>query len=287
MQQITVQALNGMALGMLLFLVAGGLTVIFGLLRVINLAHGSFYLLGAYLGLSTYAATDNFLFSLVAAPIGVAVLAVIVDVVLRQRLYGQQVNQVLATLGIAFILGDLLLWWYGGAPRSMATPGPLRGSIELGLVTYPRYRFALIVIGLAFAAIVAAIWTRTRVGALLRAGVDDADMLEAMGVPVRRLFTGTFVIGSALAAVAGVIGGPFLGAYPGLDFDVLLWSVVIVVVGGLGSPLGAFIASILIGMIDSFSRSYVPELSYFILFGPVILILAFRPRGIIASRATR
>lgn len=283
MTQLLSQTLNGLALGMVLFLVAGGLTIIFGLLRVINLAHGSFYLVGAYVGLTVQRSFGNYLVALLVAPLAVAALAFVVDLVLRRGLYGQPVNQVLATLGVAFIVGDLILWGYGGDPQTIGGPAFLSGAVELGPVFYPKYRLAIIVFGLVFATVLGTIWKRTRVGALLRAGVDDAPMLESLGVPVSRVFTSTFVVGSMIAAAAGVLGGPLLGAYIGLDFDVLLWSVVIVVVGGLGSPLGAFLGAIAIGLVDSYSKAYMPHLSYFAVFGPVVLILAFRPTGLIRS----
>jgi branched-chain amino acid transport system permease protein len=285
MNQIALNALNGVALGMLLFLVAGGLTIIFGLLRVVNLSHGSLYLLGVYVGILVEERTDSFWLALLIAPIAVGLLAVVIDRVLRRRLYGQQLNQVLVTLGIAFVIGDVVLWQRGGNPALLRPPDQLRGGVELvDALVFPKYRLALIAAGLLFAAVLAYVWRRTKLGALLRAGVDDPTMLEAHGVRVSRLFTATFAAGAAMAGAAGVMGGPFLGIYTGIDLDVLLLSVVVVVVGGLGSLQGAFLGSLGVGLLDSFGRSYAPELSYFLIFGPVLLILALWPQGIFGTR---
>jgi branched-chain amino acid transport system permease protein len=270
---------------MLLFLIAGGLTIIFGLMRVINLSHGAFYLLGAYIGVSAQAWTGSFWVALVVAPLAVGGLALAVDRLLRRRLYGEPLNQVLVTLGLAFVISDAILWRWGGRPRSLPPPEFLSGSVDLGLTTFPAYRLAIIVVGVVFAVALAVVWRFTRVGALLRAGVDDSEMLEAMGVRVSRLFTATFVAGSAIAAMAGVLGGPFLGVSIGLDFEVLLYGLVIVVIGGLGSLPGAFVGSLLVGLVDSISKAYVPELSFLAVFGPVVLVLALRPGGLFTRSA--
>lgn len=285
MNQIALNVLNGVALGMLLFLVAGGLTIIFGLLRVVNLSHGSLYLLGVYVGVVVEERTESFWAALAVAPLAVGLLAVFIDRVLRKRLYGQQLNQVLVTLGIAFVIGDVVLWQRGGNPALLRPPEQLRGGVELidGLV-FPKYRLALIVIGFLFGGALAYVWRRTKLGALLRAGVDNPTMLEAHGVRVSRLFTATFAAGAAMAGAAGVLGGPFLGIYTGIDLDVLLLSVVVVVIGGLGSLHGAFLGSLGVGLLDSFGKAYVPELSYFLIFGPVLLILALWPQGIFGAR---
>lgn len=284
--QFVTHVLNGLTLAMLLFLVAGGLTIIFGMLRVINLSHGALYLLGAYIGLATQDRTGNFLLALLAAAVAVAALGLLIDRVFRARLYGDPLHQVLLTLGVAFVIADVVLWLRGGNPTTLNAPDLLAGRVELadGLVM-PRYRLALIVFGILLAIVLGVLWTRTRLGALLRAAVEDPTTLEAMGIRVHLLRTGTFVTGAAIAASAGVLGGPYLGVYTGVELDVLLFSVVIVVVGGLGSLPGAFIGSLAVGLIDAFGRAYVPELSYFLLFGPVLLILVFRPEGLFGARA--
>lgn len=276
---------NGLAFGMLLFLVAGGMTVIFGLLRVVNLAHGALYLVGAAVGVAAHQAVDNFAVALAAGALAAGVVALVMDQILARYLYGQPVNQLLVTLGVGFILADAVLAWRGGIPEVLPAPSVLSGSATLpGGLTFPTYRLALIVFGLVYAAALAWLWQRSSLGATLRAAVDDAETLEAHGVRVSRLFTATFVTGAAIAGAAGVVGGPFLGVYTGLDFDILLVSVVIVVIGGLGSLGGAFAASMVVGLIDAAGKTWIPELSYFLLFGPVLLLLATRPEGLFGRR---
>ncbi len=283
--QLVAQTLNGLSFGMLLFLVSSGLTVIFGLMRVLSLVHGSLYLVGGYLAFTVQRATGAFSLALAAAVLGCGVLAFGIERLLHRQLYvGLQLNQVLLTMGLAFAIGDAVLWYWGGNPQTVSPPAFLRGSLSLGFgILYPRYRLLIIGIGLATAVAFRLLWEGTRLGAVLRAGVDDAEMLRGLGVRIGIAFSAVFAAGGALAAFAGTLGGPFLGVYPGLDFEVILLSVVIVVVGGVGSLTGAFLGSIVIGLLDAFSKAYFPVFSYFAMFGPMILILAFRPTGLFGA----
>lgn len=284
MSELAFQTLNGIAFGMLLFLLASGLTVIFGLMRVINLSHGALYLLGGYLALLMIEETGSWALALLVPPLAVGALALVLDRLLRERLYGDPLGQVLLTIGIALIIGDLILAVAGGTPRALQEPSGLQGSAPLpGGVEFPVYRLAIIGLGLLVAVGLGLLWERTRLGAILRAGVDDAPTLDALGIDVRRVFTLTFAAGAALAGLAGVLGAPYLGLSVGLDFDVLLLALVVVVVGGLGSLRGAFVGSLVIGLTDSFAKAYVPELSYFAVFAPVIVVLALRPRGLFGT----
>lgn len=285
MAEALLHTLNGLTFGLLLFVVASGLTVIFGLMGVINLSHGALYLLGAYLGYLLVDRTGEFALALVVAPIAVGALGWVLDRGFRSRLYGAELPQVLLTIGIALIIGDAILAATGGAAQTIAPPEFLSGSVSLpGDVHFPRYRLAVGVFGIVVAVALVVLWTRTRLGAILRAGVDDAPTLEALGVNVGRVFTWTFVGGAALAAVAGVVGAPLLGVYPGMDFDILLYSIIVVVIGGLGSMRGALGGALVVGLADSFGKAYVPELSYFAIFGPAVLVLALRPEGLFATR---
>ncbi|MBI3015839.1 MAG: branched-chain amino acid ABC transporter permease [Candidatus Tectomicrobia bacterium] len=286
--QLVAQILNGLSFGMLLFLVSSGLTVIFGLMRVLSLVHGSLYLFGGYLAFTVQRATGKFHLALIVAVLGCSLLAWVIERLLHRQLYvGLQLNQVLLTMGLAFVIGDFVLWYWGGNPQTVTPPEILRGSLSLGFgIVYPRYRLLIIGIGLAIAALFHLVWDRTRLGAILRAGVDDAEMLRGLGVRIGIVFTAVFAGGGALAAFAGTLGGPFLGVYPGLDFEVILLSVVIVVVGGVGSLTGAFLGSIVIGLLDAFSKAYFPVFSYFAMFGPMILILAFKPTGLFGADRT-
>jgi branched-chain amino acid transport system permease protein len=284
--ELVLHTLNGLAFAMLVFLVASGLTLVFGLMRVINLAHGALYLLGAYLGYVVQRETRSFYLALILAPVAVSGVAWLVDRLLRERLYGEEPPQVLLTIGLALITGDAILWAAGGTARSVQEPAWLAGSVTLpGSIVFPTYRIAIIVLGVAVAIALGVMWQRTRVGALLRAGVDDATTLEALGVNAGRLFMLTFVGGAALAALAGVVGAAFVGLYPGLDFDILLYSLVVVVLGGLGSLRGALVGALVIGLADAYAKAYVPELSSFVVFGPAVLVLAVRPTGLFGVRA--
>lgn len=276
-----VNFLNALAFAALLFLVSSGLTLIFGLMRVINLSHGALYLLAAYIGYSMVELTGSFWVALAIAPAAVGLLGYAIAKTLRRALYGTELNQVLLTLGIALVLGDLVLWSWGPAPRSVGVPAVLDGHVILpGEKVFPVYRLAIIGIGAAAAIAWGVVWQRTRLGAVVRAGVDDAETLGALGTNVAAVFTGVFVAGSALAGFAGVLGAPILGVSAGLAFDVLLYSIVIVVLGGLGSLRGALMGSIVVALAATYSQVYVPTFFWFAVFGPALLVLALRPQGL-------
>ena len=274
------QLLNGLTTGALLLFVAAGLTVVFGLMRILNLAHGGLFLLGGFVGWSVQQATGSFTLALVAGAVAAGLLGLILQQAFSRTLLGSPFNQVLLTLGIAFVLNNAYLALWGGAPRSLQAPEIFERSVSVYGITYPAYR--LFLIGLAFVSGTALIifWERSRMGAIIRACVDDRQMASAMGIRVDLVFTFVFVLGAMLAGLAGVLGGPVLGVSIGLDFDVLLLAIVVMVVGGIGSLAGAFAASMLVGLVDTFGRASFPEISYFTLFVPVILILLLRPKGL-------
>lgn len=274
------QILNGLTTGALLFFVASGLTVVFGLMRILNLAHGALFLFGGYAGMTAQERTGSFALALLAGALAAGALGLAMQQLFTRVLLRSPFNQVLLTLGIAFILGNAVLWIWGGTPRRIAPPDALRRSVSVLGVSYPSYR--LVLIGLAFAggAALWLFWERSRLGAIVRACVDDRAMAAAMGIRVDRVFAAVFGIGTALAGLTGVLGGPVLGLSIGLDFEVLLLAVVVVVVGGIGSLGGAFVASLAVGLLDTFGRARFPEWSYFTLFAPVILILLLRPQGL-------
>lgn len=276
-----VNFLNALAFAALLFLVSSGLTLIFGLMRVINLSHGALYLLAAYIGFSMVELTGSFWLALAVAPAAVGLLGYVIAKTMRRALYGTELNQVLLTLGIALVLGDLVLWSWGPAPRSVDVPAVLGGHVTLpGEKVFPVYRLAIIGIGAAAAIAWGVVWQRTRLGAVVRAGVDDAETLGALGTNVAAVFTAVFVAGSALAGFAGVLGAPVLGVSAGLAFDVLLYSIVIVVLGGLGSLRGALMGSVVVALAATYSQVYVPTFFWFAVFGPALLVLALRPQGL-------
>jgi len=275
-----VQTLNGISLGMLLFLLAAGLSLVFGLMRIVNLAHGSFYLLGAYIGFTVIGRTGSFLIAVVVVPLGIAGLGLLMHRFLLRRFQGAELSQVLLTFGALFIFADVSLWYWGGYSQVLPKPAFLAGSLTIGTIVFPAYRIFVIVTGVVVALLSWLVLERTALGSMVRAGVDDEEMVRGLGINTPRLFTAVFALGAFLAALSGVIGGPFVGAYPGADFDVLLLALVVVIIGGLGSIGGAFVGSLLVGLIDTFGRALVPELAMFTIFAPMAIILALRPRGL-------
>jgi branched-chain amino acid transport system permease protein len=275
-----VQILNGISLGMLLFLLAAGLSLVFGLMRIVNLTHGSFYLLGAYVGLTVIGRTGSFFLALVVVPLGVAGLGLLMHRFLLRRFQGAELAQVLLTFGALFIFADVCLWSWGGYSHVLPKPQILAGSFSIGTIVYPAYRVFVIVTGVVIAFLFWFVLERTTLGNTVRAGVDDEEMVRGLGINTPRLFTAVFALGAFLAALSGIIGGPLVGAYPGADFDVLLLALVVVIIGGLGSIGGAFVGSLVVGLIDTFGRALVPELAMFTIFAPMAIILAVRPRGL-------
>lgn len=280
------QIANGLTTGAILFFVAAGLTVITGLMRVLNLAHGAIFLVGGYIGLTTAGATGSFFLGLGAGAVAAGIIGLVMRKVFSNVLLGSTFNQVLLTLGIAFIIGNGLLQIFGGRPRRLSPPEFLAGSISIFGITYPWYRIALIILAVATGIALYLLWERSLLGAMIRACVDDRSMAAAMGIPVDKVFAAVLALGSAFAGLAGVLTAPVQGIYIGLDFEVLLLAVIVMVVGGMGSLTGAFVASILVGLIDAFGRASFPELSAFTLFAPVILILVLRPQGLLGRIET-
>jgi branched-chain amino acid transport system permease protein len=286
LDEALLQALNGASFGALLFLLASGFTLVFGLMRIVNLAHGAFYLAGGYTGIATFAATGSFPLAIAAGVIAAAAIGLVSERFLLRRVRGQELPEVLLTVGIALVVADVCLALFGGNPRSLPVSTFLPGSVQLGGLTYPAYR--LVVLGLAVAVGLGLylIQHRTRFGALIRAGVDDREIAEGMGINVPRVFTAMFVVGAALAGLAGVAAAGLLTLRPGADTDILLFALVVVVVGGLGSLKGAAVGSLLIGLIDAFAKVWVPELSYFAVFAPMAIVLVLRPAGLFGRTAT-
>lgn len=280
------QLLNGLTSGAILFFVAVGLTVVTGLMRVLNLAHGALFLVGGFVGLATVDATGSFVAGLAAGALAAGLLGFALSQTFATALLGHTFHQVLLTLGIAFMISNGILHVFGGTPRRLQPPPYLRGSVEFLGVTYPRYRLALIALSVVAGLALWLFWERSLIGAMLRACVDDRPMAAAMGIPVGRVFSVVFALGSALAGLTGVLAAPVLGLYIGLDFEVLLLAVIVIVVGGMGSLTGAFIASMLVGIINVMGQASFPELSSLTLFVPVILILIVRPRGLMGRSLT-
>ena len=274
------QAFNGISYAALLFLVGGGLTLVFGVMKVVNIAHGSFYLLGGYLGLALVAATGNFYVALLGAVLLIALGGIGLERGLLRAVEGDDLRQMLLTMGIALFLQDACLLIWGGDPYNLKGPAYFEQSLKLGGFSFGFLR--LFMIGAAAVLFVVLWWfqEKTRAGAKLRAAVDNPEMTEALGINVPVLRMAVFGLGALLAGFGGVIGAAFMGVYPGLDFEILPYAFVVVIVGGMGSLSGALVAAVVLGLADNFGKALFPEISYFTLFAPMGLVLALRPSGL-------
>jgi len=274
------QAFNGISYGALLFLLAGGLSLIFGMMRIVNMTHGSYYLLGGYVGLTVIGRTKSFPLAILLGALAIAVIGIGEWNAFLKRLSGQELGQVLTTMGFALIFQDFALITWGGDPYTIPVPAMLSGAYTIGQLYFPVYRFFIVAVAGAVAVILWLVLERTRVGAMMRATVDDPEMARGVGINVYRISMIVFALGAFLAAVAGVVAGGFVGVYPGADFEILPYAFVVVIVGGMGSLKGALIGSLLVGLLDNFGKALFPELSYFTLFAPMAAILAVWPTGL-------
>jgi branched-chain amino acid transport system permease protein len=281
-----VLAVNSITLGGLLFLLSAGFSLIFGLMKIPNLTHGSFFMLGAYLATSLLARGVGFWAAAIAAGLGVAALGGLIERLILRRLPGAELAQVLVTLGLSFMIADVCLMLWTGDPIQVATPAGLRGATAVAGVAFPTYRLAISLIAVVVAAALWALLERTRLGAMIRAGVDDAPMARVVGIRVSRLFTVVFCLGAWLAGFAGVIGGPILSVYPGLDGEMLPLALVVVILGGSGSLLGSLVGSFIVGFLYNFGQAMFPELAYVVLFLPMLLVLVVRPQGLFGRAVT-
>jgi branched-subunit amino acid ABC-type transport system permease component len=282
---VVVQGLNGIAYGLLLFLLAAGLSLIFGMMDVVNLAHGSFFMLGAYLGYTASRATHNFWLALLLAPIFVGLLGVLIEIGLLKRLYRRPLlDQVILTFGLSFMAAELVKIVWGSSELVLQPPDVLSGPVEILGNTYPVYRLFVIGIGIAIALILWTVERRTRIGAVIRAGVVDRQMVAGLGVNIGAVFTGVFAFGAALAAFGGVVAGPVLSLFPGLDAQVLINALIVVVVGGMGSLTGAFWGALLIGLAVTFLTILVPAIALVLTFLVMGAILLVRPNGLFGMK---
>lgn len=287
MPEFIAQTLNGLTLAGIIFLVSSGFTLVFGVMRVTNLSHGAVYLVGGYIGYSVIGATHNFFSGLAAGALAMAAFGYLLERTLISWLGRSEMAELLATLGLIYVLDDLALAIWGGSPVTINLPGFLGKSSTLpGGIVYPNGRVFILIVAAAVAAGLYYLLRRTRIGAILRAGVDDRDMVSALGINVRRVFAFVFSLGALLAGFAGVLGGTVLGLYTGGDSDILLFALAVVIVGGLGSYEGAVVGSVVIGLIDNYGTAYFPAVAYSVLFIPVIAILLVRPHGLFGRAGT-
>jgi branched-chain amino acid transport system permease protein len=274
------QVFNGVSYGALLFLLAGGLSLIFGMMRIVNMTHGSYYLLGGYVALSVIWRGGPFALAILVGALAIALIGLAEWNAFLRRLAGQELGQVLTTMGFALIFQDLALLVWGGDPYTIPVPAVLSGAFQVGQLYFPVYRVFMVAVATTVAVVMWLVLERTRVGAQMRATVDDPEMARGVGIDVPRISFGVFALGASLAAVAGVVAGGFVGVYPGADFEILPYAFVVVIVGGMGSLKGAVLGSLMVGLLDNFGKALFPELSYFTLFAPMAAILAVRPTGL-------
>lgn len=275
------QALNGLSYGVLLFLLSVGLTLIFGMLDIVNLAHGSFYMLGAYAGLTMIAATGNFWVALLVAPLVVGLIGALMERSVLRPLYRRPpLDQVLLTFGFIYFFEDLVKWIWGGRIRSIPPPDLFAGSVTIFGATVPSYRLFVIVFGLVMAVLLWLLIEKSRFGAIIRAGVFDAEMTSGMGIDTDRLFTGVFALGAALGGLSGVIAGPIQSAQPPMGAGILIPALIVVVVGGLGSLKGSLVGSLIIGQAETFGKVWLPGASMMMIYAVMALVVLLRPQGL-------
>jgi branched-chain amino acid transport system permease protein len=302
LQLILEQALNGLQFGLMLFLLAAGLTLVFGIMDMINLAHGSLYMVGAYLAASATQASGSFVIGVCAAILGTALLGLLLEVSLLRRLYARDhLSQVLATFALILIANETVRMLWGAQPVMLNAPEALSGPFELGGFTYPAYRLLIVGVGALVAALLYGLVSKTRLGMWVRAGAANREMTEALGINVRLLFTGVFTVGAALCALAGALLGPLLAVQVGMGESILILAFVVIVIGGIGSMRGALLGSLLVGMVDTLGRAvlpallreflspeaasnFAPALASIMIYVLMAAILFWRPEGLFPAR---
>jgi len=275
-----IQAFNGISYGALLFLVGSGLSLIFGVMRIVNLSHGSYFLLGGYVALTVIWTTGSWVLAIPVAALAIGAVGLLMERIFLRPLGFDPLRQVLLTVGFAFLFQQAALDIWTGNNFDITPPDVLTKSIQVGGLFLPLYRVFMIATAAAIGLILWLAMEKTRMGAMVRATVDDAQMARGVGIDTSRISMLIFALGAFLAAMGGVIGGAFLGVYPGLDFEMLPLAFAVVIIGGMGSLGGAAIGALLVGLADNFGKALFPEVSYFTLYAPMALILAIKPTGL-------
>jgi branched-chain amino acid transport system permease protein len=275
---------NGISYASILFLIASGLSLVFGVMGVLNLGHGALYMLGAFVGLTIATFTDNFLIAAIISLISLGIIGLIIERVFMGRLYKQLDQQALLTLGFVYVFGNVALWVWGPWPIMGTRPAFLTSSINIGDYAFPIYRFGLIVIGLVLFFGLWYLQDKTRLGARVRAGMDNKNMTMSLGVNYGVIATGVFVLGAAMGGLAGFLGAPILGADATMSMPIELLAMIVVVIGGLGSVQGALIGAVIIGLIDTFGNAYFPDFAMFTAYLIFIIVLLVKPTGLLGRK---
>ncbi len=302
-QLILEQALNGLQFGLMLFLLAAGLTLVFGIMDMINLAHGSLYMVGAYLAAAATQASGSFVLGIGAAMLGTAILGLLLEMTLLRRLYARDhLAQVLATFALILIANESVRLIWGAQPVMLNAPDELSGPYEIAGFSYPAYRLLIIAVGALVAALLYVLVSKTRLGMWVRAGASNREMTEALGVNVRGLFSAVFAVGAALCALAGALLGPLLAVQVGMGESILILAFVVIVIGGIGSMRGALVGSLLVGLVDTLGRAALPgllreflapevaanlgpALASILIYVSMVAVLFWRPEGLFPARA--
>ena len=285
MEQFIINLLNGLSYGMVLFMIASGMSVVMGAMNIINLAHGVLYMIGGYVGWTIAVKFGApFVLGLLAGGLAAGFTGLMLERGFLRHLYKQPNEQVLLTFGFVYILTNLSLWVWGGWPRMPYTAKFLSGSFEILGRAYPKARMATIIIGLVMAIVLWWLQDKTRVGSMVRAGMDNKEMAMGLGINMERVFALVFFVASFIAGLAGVLGAQLLGVYNALGLEILLLALIVVIVGGVGSVQGALLGGILIGVIDAFGRALFPKLAMFTMYFTMIIILLVRPSGLLGRR---
>lgn len=281
-----VQLLNGIAFGFILFLLGSGLSLILGFMGVLNLAHGALYMVGAYVGVTVAGEGVNFWIAALAGGFAAGVVGLGIERIFLRFLYKQMNEQVLLTVGFIYILTNAIQWIWGPWPKIGAPPPLLSGSVNIGEFSLPVYRLAIIVVGLLIAGALYWLQEKTRIGAIIRAGMDDKEMTVGLGINYDLVASAVFFSGVFIAGFAGFMGAPILGAYLGAGWDVLMLATIVIVVGGMGSMQGALLGGVIIGVIDNFGKALFPDFAMFTIYLVLVLILIFKPTGLLGRKET-
>jgi len=284
MSQALVTGLNGLSYAFILFLLAAGFSLTFGVMGVLNLAHGALYMLGAYIGLQIVNTLDLFWLAIIVAAAALAIIGYALYVFFLKRLYGRVPEQGVLTIGIAIMIANVVLWIWGPRAKIMQTPDFLTGVITIGGLSFPIYRLFVCGVGLVVLGLLWYIQDRTRAGAIIRAGMDNKDMTVSLGINYGLVSTLVFLLGMALAGVAGVIGAPITGAYPSMGDNLLLLTLIVVVVGGTGYIQGTMLGALVIGLLDTFGKAYIPQVALFFAWIAFLAVLLVRPSGLIGRK---
>jgi len=276
---------NGISFGMILFLIAAGLSIVMGLMGIVNLAHGALYMVGAYVGWTIAVQWQlSFWLAVFVGGLGGALVGLLIERVFLRRLYKQPNEQVLLTYGFVYILSNLCIWVWGGYRRLQFTAPALYGSMDIAGMPFAKDRLVIIAIGIIIAVALWWLQDRTRVGAIVRAGMDDKETTTGLGINLNLVFTAVFILAAFIAGAAGVIGAQLLGAYSWLGTDILLYALIVVVVGGLGSVQGALLGGLIIGLIDTFGKALFPQFAMFTIYLAMIAILLAKPSGLLGRK---